>query len=58
MDLEGDSLVSRRTFICLAKLFSPLSGEALLDLLRLQVQKLNLLVDSGQFSTHYQDPCF
>ena len=58
MERGRDRLMSGLSFICFAKWFSDLSGEGLLDLLRLQVQKLNLLVDSGEFSTDYLDPCF
>jgi len=58
MELGCDSLVSGLSFICFAKSLSDLSAEGLLDILGHQVQKLNLLVDSGEFSTHYLDPCF
>jgi len=58
MELACDSLMSCLSFICFAKSLSDLSWEAFLDLLRFQVQMLNLLVNSGEFSTHYLDPCF
>jgi len=58
MELGCDSLVSGLSFMCFAKSLSDLSGEPLLDFLRLHVQKLNLLVDSGEFSTNYLDPAF
>ena len=58
VEMGGDSLVSGLLVICFAKSFGDLSPEALLDLPRLQVQKLNLLVDLGEFSTDYLDPGF
>jgi len=58
MDLGCDRLVSGLLFICFAKSLCELSGEALLDFLRLHVQKLNLLIDSSKFSTDYLDLCF
>ena len=58
MELGCDTLVSGLSFICFAKSLSDLIGETLFDLLRLQVEKLNLLVDSGEFSTNDLDTCF
>jgi len=42
--------------ICFTKSFRDLGGEVFLDLLRFQVQKLNLFVYSGECSTDYLDP--
>jgi len=56
MEVRGDSLMSGLSLICFTKSFRDLGGEVLLDLLRFQVQKLNLFVYLGEFSTDYLDP--
>jgi len=58
MEVRGDSLVSGLSLICVTTSFCDLGREALLDFLRFQVQKLNLLVYSGDFPTDHLDPRF
>jgi len=54
--VRGDRRMSGLSLICFTKSFSDLGGEAFLDLLRFPVQRLNLFVYSGEFSTDYLDP--
>jgi len=56
--MRSESLMSGLSLICFTKSFRDLRGEAFLDLLRFQVQKLDLLVYSGEFPTDYLDPRF
>ena len=58
VEMGGDSLMSGLSLISFTKSFRDFGGEAFLDLLRFQVQKMNLLVYSGEFSTDYLDPRF
>jgi len=58
VEVRGDSFVSGLSHCGSTKSLRDLGGEALLDLLRFQVQELDLLVYSGEFSTNYLDPRF
>jgi len=58
VEVRGDSFVSGLSHICFTNSLRGLGGEAPLDLLRFQVQELDLLVYSGEFSTEYLDPRF